>query len=65
MEVHEIKPNIFAFTVSRDNAGLIQTKAGVVVVDTTYCPHQLQEGLEKAGFRRYSPSVDLRRSTWW
>jgi cyclase len=51
MEVHKIKPNIFAYTGIKDNAGFIRTQAGVVVVDTTYHPHELQEGLEKAGFR--------------
>jgi cyclase len=51
MEVHEIKPNIFAFTGSKDNAGFIRTQTGVVVIDTTYYPHELQEGLEKAGLQ--------------
>lgn len=49
MEVFEIKPNVFALIGTGANAGFIHTKDGVVVVDTTYYPHELRGGLENAG----------------
>jgi hypothetical protein len=49
MEVIEIKQSIFALVGSGANAGFIQTRDGGVVVDTTYYPDELRDGLEKNG----------------
>lgn len=49
MEVYKVKSNIFALVGSGANAGFIRTKDGVVVVDTTYYPDELRDGLEKLG----------------
>jgi cyclase len=49
MEVIAINQSIFALVGSDANAGFIRTRDGVVVIDTTYYPDELRDGLEKAG----------------
>jgi len=47
----EVSPGVVAFVRSDEgaNAGLIHTADGVVVVDTTSCPRDMQELLDAAG----------------
>ena len=51
MQLVEPSPGVVAFLRPQEgaNAGLIHTADGVVVVDTTSCPSDMQELLDAAG----------------
>jgi len=51
MEMVEVSPGVIAFVRPDEgaNAGLIQTSEGVVIVDTTFFPPDMQELLDAAG----------------